>query len=100
MYTATTGIWHFGSTPLSAAIEGRGLGDHEFEPSISHTLLLIWNPNNDRRPACKIEKFVTIKREFSLSRLIITIGLSLTYHSSSEDKGKDACNDLQRDNRN
>ena len=39
LYTAT--VWHFGPAPSSAAIEGHGLGDHEFEPSISHTLLLV-----------------------------------------------------------
>ena len=39
LYAAT--IWHFGPAPSSAAIEGRGLGDREFEPSISRTLLLV-----------------------------------------------------------
>ena len=44
LYTATIIIillWHFGLTPSSVAIEGHGLGDHVFKPSISHILLLI-----------------------------------------------------------
>ena len=69
LYTAT--IWHFGPAPSSAAIEGRGLSDRELEPSVSRTLLLVWNLNNDRPPACKIEKSVTINCEFSLPRLIM-----------------------------
>ena len=39
LYTAT--IWHFGRAPSRAAIEGRGLGNCELEPSISCTLLLV-----------------------------------------------------------
>ena len=68
LYTAT--IWHFSPTPSSVAIEGHGLVGHEFEPSISPTLLLVWNLNyNDRPPACKIKKSVTINCEFCLPRL-------------------------------
>ena len=66
LYTAT--IWHFGPVPSSAAIKGRGLGDCEF---VSRALLLVRNLNNDRPPACKIEKSVTINCEFSLPRLNI-----------------------------
>ena len=56
----TATIWHFSPAPSSAAIEGRGLRDHEFEASVSYTILLVWNLNNDRPPACKIEKSVMI----------------------------------------
>ena len=34
-------IWHFDPAPLSTAIEGHGLGDRKFEPSISRNLLLV-----------------------------------------------------------
>ena len=57
-------IWHFGPAPSSAAIEGWGLSDHEFK---------LWNLNNDRLSACKIEIFVMIIKfcEFSLPHLIL-----------------------------
>ena len=37
----TATIWHFGHAPSYTAIEGRGLGDREFKPSVSRTLLLV-----------------------------------------------------------
>ena len=53
-------IWHFGPASSGTAIEGRGLSDHEFESAILAFLvpfLLVWNLDNDRPPACKIEEF-------------------------------------------
>ena len=41
IFKNTATMWHFSPAPSSAAIEGRGLGDHEFEPSVSYTVLLV-----------------------------------------------------------
>ena len=63
----TVNIQFLGRTHSSALISGRGSGDLELEHSLSTSLKLL---NNDRPPVCKIENFVTINCEFTLSRLI------------------------------
>ena len=65
-YSKYTGL---GRTLSSALISGRGSGDLKLEHIAILVSLIVWNLNNDRPPACKIENFVTINCEFSLSRL-------------------------------
>ena len=61
-------LWHSEPHPPISLIRGRGLGNLEVRAYLS-TTLLVWNMKNDRPPACKIEIFVTINCEFSLSHL-------------------------------
>ena len=71
-----------GRTLSSALISGRGSGDLELEHVAILVSLIVWNLNNDRPPACKIENFVTINCEFSLSRLItIMMDQTVMQHS-------------------
>ena len=51
---------------------------------LKYYIMLIWNLNNDRLPACKIENVVTINCEFSLPRLTGTCGLYIVHcHSQT-----------------